>query len=133
MRGKEAVFSSPKLKSKAQDELCFFKGTYMSDSKTDCENVELIKEIPGFEYMGPTLNDEDEEFEDELLLLALQQKVRASTLRRKIIVWIPFFRARIFSIYTRPFFWDGMIALRRSWNVHSAMASSTTRLNTVDD
>lgn len=83
----------------------------MSDLKPDCENVELIKEIPEFEYMEPTL-DEAEEFEDELRRLALQQKVRASTLRREIIFRILYFRARVFSIATRPIFegWDDQVA-----------------------
>jgi hypothetical protein len=84
----------------------------MNDSKPDCENVELPKEIPEFEYMVPTLEDQDGEFEDEIRQLALEQEVWASTLRRKIIVRIPFFRVRVFSMCTRPFFegWDDRVA-----------------------
>lgn len=108
MRVKEAVFSSRKLKSKAQEELCFFKGTYMNNLKPEGENVEPIAEIPELEYAEPEFDAGEEEHQDEIRRFELRAKVAAS-IRRCTILWrIPFFRAHVFSIATRPTFdgWD---------------------------
>jgi hypothetical protein len=112
MRGKEAVFSSPKLKSKAQEELCFFIGTYMNDLKPEGENVEPIAEIPELEYAGPEFDGGEEEHRDEIRQFELRAKVAASIRRCTILLRIPFVKARFVHFGTRPFFegWDDQVA-----------------------
>jgi hypothetical protein len=112
MRGKEVVFSSPKLKSKAQEELCFFKGKYMNDLKPEVENVEPIAEVPELEYAGPEFDGGEEEYQDEIRRFELRAKVAASIRRCTILLGIPFVRARVFSVATRPLFegWDDQAA-----------------------